>query len=293
MSSSRPKLRDGHLMDRDAATASLKGSLGTSFELKGSGGTLELKGSAGSTDSGPKELKSANSSAGQASRISAACPPVQDASVVDLCDTNLADAHKALMRHQWAMSIDQRYKNDPEVQQYIRDLWKSGEDAEAAEAVKHIRSILTDQLKVSGLSQHQIDNLFAALDTFFTGHGPTPEAWDKTSTLAHEIDATATTEEPQKRPYYKELVSTLGKTESIKATAVYMGTGPQTTDDCVLHAVSNGAQVPFTQVRAELAPTLKNLAIAKIEVRNRPDLAITAKESGGTGGCLRADNDRQ
>ncbi|HEV7218624.1 MAG TPA: hypothetical protein VGN39_07095, partial [Terriglobales bacterium] len=103
------------------------------------------------------------------------------------------------------------------------------------------------------------------------------------STLAHEIDATATTEEPQ-RPYYKELVSTLGKADSIKATAVYMASGPQTTNDCVLHAISNGAQVPFAQVRAELAPTLKNLAIAQIEVRNTPDLAITAKDSGGTGG---------
>jgi hypothetical protein len=206
-----------------------------------------------------------------------------DTSVVDLSDTNLEDANKALMRHQWAMSIDQRYKDDPEVQQYIRDLWDPTASGHDDKDMNHVRSILTDQLKVSGMTQQKIDSMFAALDTFYTGHGSTPQAWDKTSALAHEIDAAATTEGPQ-RPYYQELVDTLDKTESIKATAVYMGTGPQTREDCVLHAISNGAQVPFPQVRAELAPTLKNLSIARIEVRNTPDLAITAQDKGGTGG---------
>jgi hypothetical protein len=52
--------------------------------------------------------------------------------------------------------------------------------------------------------------------------------------------------------------------------------------DCVLHAIADGAQVSFVAVKAELAPTLKNLAIARIEVRNSPDLAITSKRAGPT-----------
>lgn len=205
-----------------------------------------------------------------------------DTSVVDLSDTSLADADKALMRHQWAMAIDQRYKDDPEVQQYIRDLWNPA-SSHAAEDMRHVRSILTDQLRVSGQSQQQIDKFFAALDTFYSGHGTMPKAWDKSSALAHQMDAMPATEEPQ-RPYYDEYLSTLAKSESIKATAVYMGTGPQTMEDCVLHAISNGAQVPLAQVKAQLAPTMRSLAIAQIEVRDKPELAITAKAAGGTGG---------
>jgi hypothetical protein len=205
-----------------------------------------------------------------------------DTSVVDLRDTNLADANKALMRHQWAMTIDQRYKDDPRVQQYIRDLWDSASKDNVA-ALNKIKSILTDQLKVTGLTQPQVDDFFATFDTFTTGQGTQPKAWDKTSTLAHEIDAAAPTNEPQ-RPYYQELVSTLGKAQGVKAAVAYMGTGPQTAEDCVLHAISNGAQVPFAQVKAALEPTLKNLAIARNEVRKNPDLAITSQKKGGLGG---------
>jgi hypothetical protein len=205
-----------------------------------------------------------------------------DTSVVDLRDTNLADANKALMRHQWAMSVDQRYKDDPQLRQYIRHLWDSA-SKDNTEALNKIRSILTDQLKVSGLTQHQVDDFFATFDTFTTGHGPMPKAWDRASTLAHEIDAAAATNEPR-RPYYQELVNTLEKTQGIKATVVYMGTGPQTAEDCVLHAISNGAQVPFAQVKATLEPTLKNLAIARSEVRKNPELAITSQKKGGLGG---------
>jgi hypothetical protein len=252
--------------DRDVAASTLRGSTGTAASggpgdlgLRGSSATPELR---GSTPVG--RLKS------------------DDTSVVDLSDTSLADANKALMRHQWAMTIDQRYKDDPDVQQYIRDLWDPTSE-HSTENMKHVRSILTEQLKVSGLTQQQIGNLFAALDTFTTGQGPTPKAWNRASRLAHEIDATPAVDEPQ-RPYQQILVKTLGKTESIKAQAVYMGTGPQTTDDCVLHAIADGAQVPFVRVRAELAPTLKNLAIARIEVRKTPDLAVTSQKNGGTGG---------
>jgi hypothetical protein len=251
--------------DRDAAVKNLRGSGTTTSAgvdasgLRGSSSTTELRGS----------VPVASSNAG-------------DTSVVDLSDTSLADANKALMRHQWAMTIDQRYKDDPEVQQYIRDLWDPTSE-HSAENMKQVRSILTDQLKVSGLTQQQIDRLFAALDTFTTGQGPMPKAWDRASRLAHEIDGTPAADQPQ-RPYQQILVNSLGKTESIKAQAVYMGTGPQTTDDCVLHAIADGAQVPFVQVRAQLAPTLKDLAIARIEIRNTPDLAITSRKNGGTGG---------
>lgn len=256
--------------DKREALGQLKGAVNGGDFDSGSG----LKG-LGSVDSG---LKDTSDSSGLKTMNT-------DTSVVDLSDTNLADANKALMRHQWAMSIDQRYKDDPEVQQYIRDLFNPTASGHDDMNMNHVRSILTDQLRVSGMTPQKIDSMFAALDTFFSGHGSMPQTWGKASTLAHEIDTTATTERPQ-RPYYDEmeLASTLGKTENIKATAVYMGTGPQTMEDCVLHAISNGAQVPFPQVRAELAPTLKNLAIAKIEVRNTPDLEITAKNKGGTGG---------
>jgi hypothetical protein len=231
------------------------------------GAVSGLKGVSNSSDSlGLKTLRDVNT----------------DTSVVDLRDTNLADANKALLRHQWAMSIDRRYKDDPQLQQYIRDLWDSASH-DNAEALDKIRSILTDQLKVSGLTQHQVDDFFATFDTFTTGRGPLPKAWEKASTLAHEIDASAATNEPQ-RPYYKELVNTLGKTQSIKAAVAYMGAGPQTAEDCVLHAISNGAQVPFAQVKATLEPTLKNLAIARSEVRKNPELAITSQKKGGLGG---------
>jgi hypothetical protein len=205
-----------------------------------------------------------------------------DPNVVDLSDRSMADANKALMRHQWAMSIDQRYKDDPEVQQYIRDLWNSASQ-DNAEAMTRIRLILGDQLRVSGLSQQQVADFFATFDTFTTGQGATPKEWANASKFAHDIDATAIKQAPQK-PYYGELVKTLGKTQSIKANAIYMGSGPQTSEDCVLHAISNGAQVPFAQVKAKLAPTLKNLAITRSEVRKNPDLAVTSQRNGGVGG---------
>jgi hypothetical protein len=252
--------------DRDAAAGTLRGSTGVAASggvgasgLRGSSATPELRGSTPIATSNPG-----------------------DTSVVDLSDTNLADANRALMRHQWAMSIDQRYKADPQVQQYIRDLWDSA-SKNNSEALGRIRSILADQLKVSGLTDQQVHDFFATFDTFTTGQGSIPKAWDKASAFAHEIDSTATKGKPQ-RPYYEELVSTLGKTESIKTHIFYMGTGPQTTDDCVLHAISNGAQVPFAQVKAVLEPTLRNLAIARIEVRKTPELAVTSQKNGGTGG---------
>lgn len=209
-----------------------------------------------------------------------------DTSVVDLSDTSLADANKALMRHQWDMSIDPRYKDDPAVQQYIRDLWKnvsSEDDAKALENLKKIKSILEDQLKVSGLTQQQVDGFFATFDTFVTGQGPMPKGWGNASKLAHEIDATTKNDALQK-PYYDTLSKSLGKTKNIKADVSYMGTGPQTSEDCVLHAISNGAQVPLAQVKAQLEPTLKSLAIARSEVRKNPDIAITSQDKGGTGG---------
>ncbi len=205
-----------------------------------------------------------------------------DTSVVDLSDTNLADANKALMRHQWSMSIDQRYKDDPAVQLYIRDLWDSAANNNA-ESLNKIKSILADQLRVSGLTQQQVDDFFRSFDTFTTGKGRVPKEWNKTSKFAREIDGAAQKNVPQNLSYGK-LVKTLGKTESIKTKVTYMGTGPQTAEDCVLHAISDGAQIPFVQVKAKLSPTLKNLAIARSEVRKNPELDITSQKNGGTGG---------
>jgi hypothetical protein len=206
-----------------------------------------------------------------------------DTSVVDLSDTNLADANKALMKHQWAMSIDRRYKDDPEVQQYIRNLWKDAARSNDDPAMSHLRSILTDQFKVAGLTEQQIQGFFQTFDTFITGLGPIPTAWDSTSKFAHDIDAAAPIDKSL-RSYKQILVNTLGRSESVKAGVLYMGTGPQTTDDCVLHAISDGAQVPYAQVKARLEPTLKNLSVARIEVRNHPELAVTSQKQGGVGG---------
>ena len=101
--------------DKSEALGQLKGiANGDGFD-SGSG----LKG-VGSADSGLKDTSSSVDSSG----LKTLPTENTDTSVVDLSDTNLEDANKALMRHQWAMSIDQRYKDDPEVQQYIRDLWK-------------------------------------------------------------------------------------------------------------------------------------------------------------------------
>jgi len=262
---------------KQEALSSMKGIAEGEFGLKDDGAGSGLKG-LDDTGTGSSGLK------GLGDTGMKTLPAVNtDSSVVDLSDTNLEDANKALMRHQWTMSIDQRYKDDPEVQQYIRDLWKSAASSNSDPAMSRIRSILTDQLKVAGLTEQQIHGFFQTFDTFTTGQGPIPKAWDKASKLAHEIDAAAPIEEPQ-RPYNEILVDTLGKSENVKARVLYMGTGPQTTDDCVLHAISDGAQVPYAQVKARLEPTLKNLAIARIEVRNNPELAVTPQSKGGTGG---------
>jgi hypothetical protein len=252
------------LHDRDSAAAGLRGADGA--VSAGAGGS-------GLRDSTPPP---------EVPEVHTASSPNTETSVVDLSDTNLTDANKALARHQWNMSIDQRYKDDPQVQQYIRDLWNSAAKNDTA-ALGKIRTILTDQLLVSGLSRQQVDQFFATFDTFTTGNGTVPSVWNKTSTLAHQIDTAAEGGDPQ-RPYYHTLVNSLGKTESIKAGVVYMGSGPQTAEDCVLHAISNGAQVPFAEVRARLDPTLKNLAIARSDVRANPGLAVTSQKAGGMGG---------
>src|SRR5207248_2611574 len=113
----------------------------------------QLKGisNGGNFDSGLKGVESTGSdlkgapSSGDSIALKTLPDVNTDSNTVDLSDRSMADANKALMRHQWAMSVDQRYKDDPQVQQYIRDLW----DTASAEDMKRIRSILTDQLKVS------------------------------------------------------------------------------------------------------------------------------------------------
>jgi len=205
--------------------------------------------------------------------------------VVDLSGTTPTNADLALMKHQWQMSIDPRYKNDPQVQQYIRDLWnaaRSRDEATRLDAANKIQAILTDQLKVEGWTPQQLKDFFANLNRFITNDGNPPTAWGQPSTMAQQIDAQ--TPMITRLSYEDLLLKSIEPAKSIKANVSYMGTDSQTADDCVIYAIANGAQVPVGQVKDAFGNMVKNLGMAPIEERNNPDLATTDSQHGGLGG---------
>lgn len=206
-------------------------------------------------------------------------------STVDLSGTTPTNADNALMKNQWQMSIDPRYKTDSDVQQYIRDLWRdarSTNDTIRIPAEKKLEAILTDQLKVEGWRQQQIADFFANFNTFTSNDGPIPKEWGNASPLAQQIDAL----HPiiTSRGYQDLLSKDIVPAQSIKADVSYMASGSQTGDDCVFYAIANGAQVPVGQVKDAFDNIVKDLGMDPIEERNNPDLATTSSDQGGNGG---------
>ena len=212
-----------------------------------------------------------------------------DSSVVDLRDVKMADVNKGLMKHQWEMSIDWRYMRDPAAQKYISGLWSLafyGNDNESAEADARLQRILKDQMKAEGRTPQEIDDFFAKVNTFLEGEEQTPKVWDKASKLARELDGSSKASPlamffPETD---KQILKKLNKAESVTADVSYMASGKQTTDDCVLHAIANGAQVPLGDVKAAFEKTINHLGMDSIAERENPQRVITDTDKGGRGG---------
>ena len=207
---------------------------------------------------------------------------------------NPSEADKALMKHQWEMSIDSRYKNDSEVQQSIRDLWTAARSGDG-EADEKLKGILSDQFKAAGQTPQQRADFFANFNAIASGEGSTPKEWSKASQLANEMDTAGGSLPPaggapaQLPPYYDQLVKNIGKAESVTANASYMGTGRQTQDDCVLYAIANGAHVPEKQVNAEFTNIASHLGMDPIAERAKPEIVVMEPQNGGRGGVGAAE----
>ena len=232
------------------------------------------------------DLRHTSTTVVEPARVDGTSPTLQTA--------NPSDADKALMKHQWEMSIDSRYKNDPEVQQSIRDLWTAARSGDG-DADEKLKGILSDQFKAAGQTPQQRADFFANFNAIASGEGPTPKEWTKVSQLANEMDTAggslppagaASTELP---PYYGQLVKDIGKAESVTANASYMGTGRQTQDDCVLYAIANGAHVPETQVNAEFTNVVSHLGMDPIGERANPETVVMEPQNGGRGGVGAAE----
>jgi hypothetical protein len=236
---------------------------------------------AGSGQGSPKPITVSSSASSSTSR-----PPITDPNVVDLRDVNPTKDSQGLMKHQWEMSIDWRYRNDPVVQQYIHNLWASAfssDEAKAQAAGARLDRILFDQMRANGRSPQQIDEFFGKIKTFLTGEEPVPRKWERASKLAQELDADdgrALSSSPKTE---KQLAKELKKAESIKADVFYMAPGAQTKEDCVLYAIANGAQVPLKRVNETFIKTVKNLGMDRLEDRQDPNLIVTTKKHGGRG----------
>jgi hypothetical protein len=204
---------------------------------------------------------------------------------------NPSDEDKALMRHQWEMSIDARYLSDPAVQQHLRDLWvaaRSDDDATFQNADNKLKEILADQFKADGETPQQIADFFTKFMAIATGEGKTPKEWITVSPLANAMDGVGSLPRPAwstTPSYYSQLVTNIGSNESIKAPDIsYMASGKQTEDDCVLYAIANGSQVPEEKVKNEFTTTVNNLAMDPIAERSNPEIIVTSPQKGGRGG---------
>jgi tetratricopeptide (TPR) repeat protein len=208
--------------------------------------------------------------------------------------TNPSDQDKALMKHQWEMSIDSRYRNDSQVQQSIRDLWTAARSGDG-DADDKLKEILSDQFKAGGQTPQQRADFFANFNAIATGEGPTPKEWSETSQVANEMDMAGGSLPPtgaasaELPPYYGQLLKDIGKTESVTANASYMGTGRQTQDDCVLYAIANGAHVPEKQVNAEFTNVVNHLGMDPIAERANPETIVMEPQNGGRGGLNAAE----
>jgi hypothetical protein len=213
-------------------------------------------------------------------------PPSTNSNLVNLRDVNPTNASQGLMKHQWEMSIDWRYRNDPVVQQYIRNLWASARfsSGEAKmQAGDALNRILSDQMRANGRSPQQVDEFFGKVFTFLTGEEQVPRKWEKASKLAQDLDADDGASTASSKTE-KQLAKELEKAQSIKANVSYMAPGAQTRDDCVLYAIANGAQVPLKRVNETFMKTVKDLGMDQIEDRQNPNLLVTTPKQGGRGG---------
>lgn len=236
--------------------------------------------------SGAVDLRHTSTTVVDPARVDGTSPALQA--------TNPSDADKALMKHQWEMSIDSRYKNDPEVQQSIRDLWTAARSGDS-DADAKLQGILSDQFKAAGQTPQQRADFFANFNAIASGEGPIPKEWSKTSELANEMDRAGGSLPPagaasaELPPYYGQLVKDIGKAESVTAGASYMGTGRQTQDDCVLYAIANGAHVPEKQVNAEFTNIVSHLGMDPIAERANPESVVAEPQNGGRGGVNAAE----
>ncbi len=239
-----------------------------------------------SAGSGAVDLRHTSTTVVDPARVDGSSPALQA--------TNPSDADKALMKHQWEMSIDSRYKSDPAVQQSIRDLWTAARSGDS-DADQKLQGILSDQFKAAGQTPQQRANFFANFNAIASGEGPTPKEWSKASELANEMDTAggslppAGAASPELPPYYGQLVKDIGKAESVTANASYMGTGRQTQDDCVLYAIANGAHVPEKQVNAEFTNIVSHLGMDPIAERANPGIVVAEPQNGGRGGVNAAE----
>jgi tetratricopeptide (TPR) repeat protein len=238
------------------------------------------------TTSEAVDLRHANTTVVDPARVDGTSPALQT--------INPSDEDKALMKHQWGMSIDSRYKNDSEVQQNIRDLWTAARSGDA-DADEKLKGILSDQFKAAGQTPQQRSDFFANFNAIARGEGPIPKEWSKASQLAIEMDTAGGSQPPEGAasaelaPYYGQLVKDIGKAESVTANASYMGTGRQTQDDCVLYAIANGAHVPEKRVNAEFTNIVSHLGMDPIEERANPEIVVTESQNGGRGGVGAAE----
>jgi hypothetical protein len=258
------------------------------FDGTANGNRLIGKGNANpeSVGSSAVDLRHTSTTVLDPARVDGTSPALQT--------TNPSDADKALMKRQWEMSIDSRFKDDPEVQQSIRDLWtaaRSGDD----DADEKLEGILSDQLKAAGRTPEQRADFFANFNAIASGEGPTPKEWSEVSQLANEMDTAGGSPRPtgavsaELPPYYGQLVKDIGKAESVTASASYMGTGRQTQDDCVLYAIANGAHVPEKQVNAEFSNIVNHLGMDPIAERTNPETVVMEPQNGGRGGVGAAE----
>ena len=237
-------------------------------------------------DSDAVDLRRASTTVVDPARVDGTSPALQT--------MNPSDADKALMKHQWEMSIDSRYKNDPEVQQNIRDLWTAARSGNA-DSDEKLKGILSDQFNAAGETPQQRADFFANFNAIARDEGPTPKEWSTVSQLANEMDTASSSLRPagadsaELPPYYGQLVKDMGKAESVTANASYMGAGRQTQDDCVLYAIANGAHVPEKQVNAEFRKIVRDLGMDPIEERANPEIVVTEPQNGGRGGLNAAE----
>jgi hypothetical protein len=218
---------------------------------------------------------------------------VVDPAIVNGSSPSLTtDADKALMKHQWEMSIDPRYLSDPAVQQNIRDLWAAARSRDYA-ADDKLKTILADQFKASGQTPQQIADFFTKFNAIATGEGSGPKEWSEVSSLANAMDVGLGSFVPPEVPayvltgpkYYSQKVADIGLAESITAPGIsYKGSGKQAEDDCVLYAIANGSGVKVEQVKDELNAVVNKLGMDSTGERANPQIVVASLQQGGRGG---------